>query len=452
VRLVPGLLVAAVLCTAAGDALARSLKKGPYLQHVTPTSVVVLWQTHGSEPGTLRVIGPAYDRTIEVKPARLQEVVVEGLRPATRYAYEVRVGGTVETGEVATAPEHGAQVPFTFVVYGDTRSQVDAHRRVIERIRGEVPDFLLGTGDLVDDGGKEHQWQQFFDIEQEVLRDNCLFPAVGNHDRQGRGRTADAWRTYFAVPENSPDPERYYAFTYGNSHVIVLDSNMYSFALTDQTAWLERQLRLARQDPSIRHVFVVMHHPPFSISLHGGHRDLRERWTPLYEKYGVDAVFSGHDHVYGRAEHGGVHYFVSGGGGAPLYPRSPRATAIDRQATRYFERVNHYLRVHVYGDLVEVTAIRADGTTIETTSWGAPPPVAPLPGAPAADAPPKAVVAPVIAQAGAAAVREAAAPPQPPSGRGVGLPLGLGMIGAVAAIGAGWALARRRRPRGPATG
>ena len=36
------------------------------------------------------------------------------------------------------------------------------------------------------------------------------------------------------------------------------------------TAWLERELIAARQDPQLRHIFVVMHHPPFSISLHGG--------------------------------------------------------------------------------------------------------------------------------------------------------------------------------------
>ena len=117
-----------------------------------------------------------------------------------------------------------------------------------------------------------------------------------------------------------------------------------------------------------------MHHPPFSVSLHGGNRDLRERWTPLFEQYHVSAVFSGHDHVYSRAEHNGIRYFVSGGGGAPLYPRRPRSHPIDLEAVKKFERVFHYLRVTVTGNRVEVTAIRADGTTIETTSWTEGPP------------------------------------------------------------------------------
>ena len=172
-----------------------------------------------------------------------------------------------------------------------------------------------------------------------------------------------------SVPENGGETERYYAFTYATSRFLVLDSNEYSFALTDQTAWIERELIAARQDPSIHHIFCVMHHPPFSISLHGGNRDLRERWTPLFEKYNVTAVFSGHDHVYERAEHNGIRYFVSGGGGAPLYARRPRPEALDAQATKKYERVYHYLRVTLTGNRVEVTGIRVDGTTIETTTW-----------------------------------------------------------------------------------
>jgi len=441
VRYLPGLCAVVLAISTARAEAGRddgALKKGPYLQNVAPTSISILWETAKPAAGTLRVTGPDYDRTLPVSAARRQEVVVTGLAPSTRYTYEVTVGGRVEHGELATSPPDGAQSPFTFIVYGDTRSQLGPHRRVTELLRAEVPDFLLGTGDLVDEGGKEEQWQQFFEIERELLRDNVLFPAVGNHDRQGRGRTADSWRAYFAVPENSPDPERYYAFTYGNSRFFVLDSNMYSFALTDQTSWLERQLQAARQDPGIRHIFVVMHHPPYSVSLHGGHRDLRERWTPLYEKYGVDAVFSGHDHVYSRAHRGGIHYFVSGGGGAPLYPRSPRASALDKDATRYFERVNHFLRIHVWGDLVEVTAVRADGTVIETTTWGSPPPPEPPPALPAvAAAGAPAALAPTVATAAPGAARG--------RGRGIGWPLGIGMIGVVLVCGTGWAVARRRR-------
>src|SRR6185503_2244129 len=88
-------------------------------------------------------------------------------------------------------------------------------------------------------------------------------------------------------------------------------------------------------------------------------------------------VFSGHDHVYERAEHDGIHYFVSGGAGAPLYPRRPAPNPVDVAAVVSFERTLHYLRVNVTSDRVEVTAVRPDGTVIETVSW-ADAPVAPV--------------------------------------------------------------------------
>jgi 3',5'-cyclic AMP phosphodiesterase CpdA len=289
---------------------------------------------------------------------------------------------------------------------------------VVERIRGEVADFVLDTGDIVSEGQLERDWQTFFDIERGLLRDCVLFPSLGNHDRQGRGRTADNFRKYFSVPENSPDPERYYAFTYGSARFLVLDSNTYSFALTDQTEWIEQQLQAARLDPQVRHIFVSMHHPPYSVSLHGGQAELREAWTPLFEKYQVTAVFSGHDHVYERAEKNGVHYFVSGGGGAALYPRKARAARIDTETVQYFERVNHYLSVHVYGDLVEVTAIRADGSQIETTSWGKPPAGKRL-----------------VARAGAGAEQARGAGPHGPPGAAAAQGAGEGGIGWLAGLG-----------------
>src|SRR5262249_13905260 len=92
-------------------------------------------------------------------------------------------------------------------------------------------------------------------------------------------------------------------------------------------------------------------------------------------------------------------YFVTGGGGAPLYPKRPRAEPIDAEAVQRFERAFHYLRVGVTGRRIEVTAIRLDGTAIETTVWS---------DASVGRAPASATVA--------------APPPPPPRGAGGGAP------------------------------
>jgi MYXO-CTERM domain-containing protein len=371
-RVTTAAIVATVLLGAsASTARAETFRKGPYLQWLSGQGVVVMWESDDSVAGRVVVhpsIGP--DLVLEEdRPGRMHEVHVTGLRPGKRYEYRVECGGKVEGGEFATAPPPGEA--FSFVVFGDTRSNAGAHKNVVERVRREVPDFILATGDMVNEGTNTGDWQIFFDVERELLRDNALFPAIGNHDREPRpARTVENYRKYFAVPDDSPDPERYYAFTYSNARFLVLDSNLYSFALTDQTAWIERELTAAVQDGSIRHIFVVMHHPPFSTSIHGGNSELREMWTPLFEKYRVEAVFSGHDHTYEHGSHNGVQYIVSGGGGAPLYPKDPDADPVDADASRYFERTYNFLRVQVVGDFVEVAAMRDDGTLIESWGWG----------------------------------------------------------------------------------
>ena len=424
-------VVLALATLALPAAASADFLKTPYLQNASPRSVTVMWETSRKLPATVTVHDKAGARTIEVPAGQRQEVVIDGLSPASRYRYEVAAGDDRLGGELTTAPEPGAPVPLTFVVFGDTRGTNDNHRRMIERIRNEVPDFVLGTGDLVDEGHDSRQWQAFFDVEGPLLRDNVFFPALGNHDRQGRGRTADNYRQWFSVPDNGADPERSYAYTWGVARFIVLDSNAHSFALTDQTEWLERELAATRQDPRLLHIFVVMHHPPYSISLHGGQRDLRERWTPLFERYGVTAVFSGHDHVYSRAEVNGVRYIVSGGGGAPLYPRHRRPSAIDVAAVKRFERVNHFLRVHVVGELIEITAVRVDGTPIETITWGEAPRPASAPRVAAAGA------GEVPDDVAAAAVAKA---PDPRRGGGsTGVPWAFVLLGALviaAAVGA----------------
>ncbi len=368
---VPSLVSSAVLCAVLSIgtvAQAGNFNKGPYLQNVSDDSITILWESSVRTEGKVILHSQPPRSFASVDDIPMHEVVIDGLSPGQRYRYTVISGGEEKSGEFATAPQAGT--PFSFIVYGDSRSNASAHARVVERIRQEVPDFLLGTGDIVNVGSSEADWSKLFQIEGKLLQDAPMFPSLGNHDRQGRGRTASNYRKYFSLPENSPDPERYYAFTYGSARFLVLDSNAYSFALTDQSTWIEKQLQSARLDKSVEHIFVSMHHPPFSVSLHGGQSDLREAWTPLFEKYHVDAVFSGHDHAYSRAFKNGVHYFVSGGGGAPLYPRKKKSKALDVEATKYFERVNHHLRVQVVGNNVEVTAVRADGTIIESLSWG----------------------------------------------------------------------------------
>ena len=69
-----------------------------------------------------------------------------------------------------------------------------------------------------------------------------------------------------------------------------------------QTIWLEKTLAEARHDQSVDMIVVFMHQCAMSTSVPGNGSDLgiRQAWLPLFDKYEVDLVLSGHEHDYKR--------------------------------------------------------------------------------------------------------------------------------------------------------
>lgn len=364
------LVVALAAACGAPPADASPMRKGPYIQDVGPTSVEVMWQL--GEPAAARLIVTRPDaatdapRVLDVAPADVATTRVDHLLPRTRYEYRVEVGGRSWSGEWTTAPRPGDDAALSLVVLGDSRDGAEVSHKLMMRADELAPDLILGTGDIVDDGASESDWQEFFDSAGIALRHVAYYPALGNHERRGRREAPVGYRRYFSLPGGTAD---YYSVSYGATRVVMLDSTALGAALTDETAWLDRELASARHDATIRHIVVCMHHAMFSVGRHGGSPGLRDRWTPLFERARVTMVISGHDHAYQRAEHGGVRYFVTGGGGAPLYAKSGSPAAADAQAVKMFESAWHLLAVTIRDDRVEVTALRVDGSTIETTGW-----------------------------------------------------------------------------------
>ncbi len=67
--------------------------------------------------------------------------------------------------------------------------------------------------------------------------------------------------------------------------------------------WLEKTLAEARHDRSVDMIVVFMHQCALSTSVAGNGSDLgiRQAWLPLFDKYEVDLVLSGHEHDYERS-------------------------------------------------------------------------------------------------------------------------------------------------------
>jgi len=195
------------------------------------------------------------------------------------------------------------------VVYGDTRTDHASHRKVVNAISKTQPSVIFHTGDLVENGRDPEHWAAFNDITSGLLQSVEFYPALGNHE-YGSGLFFDN----FVLPNN----ERWYSVEKDGIHFIVLDTTSGVSADSPQYKWLESDLR--NRSEKIKFVAAVFHHPPFASCVYHpeDEKGLRDTFVPLFEKYGVDIVFSGHAHAYERSLLNDVYYIISGGGGAPL--------------------------------------------------------------------------------------------------------------------------------------
>lgn len=368
----PGALPCALIAALLASAEVRGeggLRKGPYLMAPRPGAITVMLERDVPGPVTVRAWrvapeGVAVGAPIEVRvgaSANLHEVPVEGLAPGARYHYQVTGPGIAATEGVFSAAPQRAE-PFRFLLYGDTRTNPSVHATIVSAMRREGPDFVVHTGDLLADGRSERQWNDFFAIERDLLRDTVFIPVVGNHELRNSSRAGiENFRRYVnCPPPDAPRPELDYVVRFGNVQMIL--ANAYDdWSSPQMRSWLEAHLAQARRDGPDDFLLVITHWGMHSSGPHGENRSLRAAGLPaMFRRYGVDLVVAGHDHVYERGEERGLRYIVTGGSGAPLYSRRS-----EHAYTRVFAAQHHYVRVDADGEKLDLTAVRPDGTILD---------------------------------------------------------------------------------------
>ncbi len=240
------------------------------------------------------------------------------------------------------------ETPYCFAVYGDSRDGHDVHRRIAAAIADARPGAVFHTGDLVDDGQDRDDWETFNAITSKFRKATEFFPSVGNHDKGGR-----LYLENFDLPGN----ERWYSVERGGIHFTVLDTTASVEPGSEQHVFLLEDLAAAKAP----FLVVVTHHPPYSTGRHsvdGG--ALAANLAPVFERYGVNVVFSGHDHDYERLDVNGVTYVVTGGGGAPL-----RGQVGENRASKVFAEAYHFVGACVQGGGMDVQAVGLDGKAID---------------------------------------------------------------------------------------
>ncbi|WP_163996848.1 metallophosphoesterase [Pyxidicoccus caerfyrddinensis] len=369
-------LVAALMLVT-GVACAGVLPRDPFLQKVGPDTATVAFRLAADCSPAVRYGVGAADQTVpSVDKGRIHAVVLTGLKPATEYTYVVDAcGKTTPAKHFRTAPVPGTRnVHFTAV--GDFGTGGTDQKLVASAMLKTKPELFVALGDNAYSSGTESEIQSnLFTPMADLLAEVPLFASLGNHEyvtNQGQPYLDNLY-----LPSNNPaNSERYYSFDWGHVHFVALDSNCAiglasadRCALAAQKAWLEKDLAATTQPWKI----VFFHHPPWSSGEHGSQLAMRRNFAPIFEKYGVDLVLTGHDHNYERskpmqgdavaAAGKGIPYLVVGGGGASL---RPFATSRPDWSLIRDDQAHGFLDVNVVDGTLTANLIKTDGKVLDS--------------------------------------------------------------------------------------
>ena len=233
---------------------------------------------------------------------------------------------------------------------GDAKQAAVAAQMV--RARSQFPfGFVLMMGDNIYGGHSNADLKRKFDIPYgDLLSAGVQFYAcLGNHDSENER---------FYAPFNM-NGKRYYNFRKGNVEFFALDSN---YMDPGQLDWLIQQLAVSTAGWMI----CYFHHPLYSNArFHGPDLDLRQRLEPILMKFSVNAVLSGHEHVYERLQkQHGIYYFVLGNSGE-LRPNDLRPSP---QTAKGFDTGRAFALFEVTGDQLYFKTISENGQVVDSGS------------------------------------------------------------------------------------
>jgi hypothetical protein len=312
--------------------------RGPYLQRLTPQSVIVRWRTDVASQSKV-----CYGRNLISISTCLEDVSLKtehrmeifGLDANTRYFYMIGHESTALAGpdssiSFVTAPISGLSKNTRIWVLGDSGSANNDARAVrdgyLSYSGSRAADFCLMLGDNAYNTGTDAEYQAaLFEPYAQILGQCPLWSAIGNHDGYSANSATQSGPYFdiFSFPRSAQaggvasGTEAYYSFDYGQAHFVVLDSNGSNRNASDPMAnWLRSDL----QGTQAKWIIALWHHPPFTKGSHdsdstvdseGRMVEMRQNILPILEEFGVDLVLSGHSHSYERSYLVDGHYGLS---------------------------------------------------------------------------------------------------------------------------------------------
>jgi hypothetical protein len=290
-------------------------------------------------------------------------LLITTLSPGTTYHYSVSDDGTTWSADRTFTTAVSAPSDFRFTAFGDQATASRTAGRMVALVASRKPAFHITPGDLAYATPKGEKvpnfasfhpalWDDYFDIIGNTGSHSIPWMAsVGAHEVEPLGNHGYAgFITRFPQPyDHKSGTPVVHTFSYGNVAFIHVDGNDLSaqapinngYSKGAQTTWLKKKLAAYRAAGSgIDFIVVACDVCCYSTNrTHGSDGGVRDAWGPLFDRYNVDVVISGHVHAYERsnpmratvatrrvASGGTIHpttdgttYICAGGGGNTLY-------------------------------------------------------------------------------------------------------------------------------------
>ena len=256
----------------------------------------------------------------------------------------------------------GKLTSVKFAVIGDSGRGTPQQREVAAQMARfhdafRFP-FVLMLGDNIYEGpATAEDYRLKFEEPYDALLDQGIefFAVLGNHD--------DPRQVSYAPFHMNG--ERYYTFAPPEDVLTRVTTRVEFFALDSsnldqaQLSWLDDRLTKSNADWKI----VLLHHPLYTSGRYA-RSAIVHRWAlePILIRHKVDAVFSGHEHIYQRTTlHSGVQYFVSGGAGSLRRGDGVSTPSIARTYSDDY----HFMLIEIEGDELHFQAISRTGLTVD---------------------------------------------------------------------------------------
>lgn len=362
---------------------AAQIVRGPYLEDVTQTTLILKWQTDTATPGWLEY-GPAphCNQIMTITPAAYNHrAVLYGLVPNQDFCYRVYVENRAQTG--VQAPIEGSfrtlfspdRKIVNFMAIGSTANAqsfsadetdlsgsgagADAaaapRAELAALMESNNSDFLIHTGNITHSGLNEDANAQFFAPFRNVLKKTPLFVALGPNEYGPNRQSQDSqsflrnnYSRYHDMTWSNASP-KYYSFDTANARFIFLDTNITQGAVwapelgeeSAQIKWLKTTLAGAPEKWKI----VVMNTPAYSTGTNGANPEVKSNLVKIFEDYRVKLVLQGGDKDYertfpmlrGEVNQRGVTYVTLGTAGP-----NPGKRVTSDPSTARFVSTRHY--------------------------------------------------------------------------------------------------------------